>query len=272
MNHIDPSISSGSSPGFGVAKDLPGSTLTAIQKYLLRVALGQAGETVFHRGRIVEIVDTHDSLRLLMPLVESDLSEGNYNQTFWAPTRPAERKRLNLERRNMSRRNLSIGVSPGEGRPHGARRVRLRTRFPSVGYLTHLVRALGYDSSAAFAAMVQAHQPWLRTVDRRQNGSGFVSMKHPYHPAAPVRRTKVGGGLTKQQVQAGLQKMRTDNTTKAALIEIVYRRRSTLEVSNESGVPFKNLYVYASRLRARIEKDQAALAGLEDSRIQENLS
>src|SRR5258708_5273112 len=49
----------------------------------------------------------------------------------------------------------------GEARPHGARRVRLQTRFPSLGFLTNLVRNLGYDGSAALAAMVQAHQPWL---------------------------------------------------------------------------------------------------------------
>jgi hypothetical protein len=119
--------------------------------------------------------------------------------------------------------------------------------------------------------MVGAHQPWLRSVDRRQatatiasvrgekpGYSTLVSVVHPYVPAAPVRRTTVGGGLTEQQVIAALRKMRTDESTKSALLEIVYRRRSTLEVSNESGVPVETLYVYASRLRRRIENNETA--------------
>ena len=46
--------------------------------------------------------------------------------------------------------------------------------------------------------------------------------------------------------------MRTDENTKAALIEIVYRRRSTLRVSEEFNLPAEALYVYASRLRGHI--------------------
>jgi hypothetical protein len=238
----------------------PENTLTGLQKYLLRVILVQAGETVFHRGRMVEVVDTHDSLRLLMPLVEPDLSQGNYTQTFWAPTRPADRQQFNLDRRDNSRCHRSIGVSSGEGRPHGARRVRLQTRFPSARYLTYLVAELGYDGSAAFAAMVQAHQPWLRSVDRRR-GTGsheyspIVCVMHPYIPAAPSRRTHVGGGLTEEQVLEGLRHMRTDPKAKAALLEIVYRRRGTLLVADEFGLAAENLYVYASRLRGHIRGD-----------------
>jgi hypothetical protein len=126
----------------------PENSLTGLQKYLLRVILLHAGETVFHRGRTVEVVDTHDSLRLLMLLVEPDLSEGNSTQAFWAPTRPADRQQFDLDRRDKSRRHQSIGVSSGEGRPHGARGVRLQTRFPSTLYLTYLVENLGYDGTA----------------------------------------------------------------------------------------------------------------------------
>jgi hypothetical protein len=239
------------------------NTLTGLQKYLLRVISLQAGETVFHRGRILEVVDTHDSLRLLMPLVEPDLSEGNSTQAFWAPTRPADREQFNLDRRNKSRCHRSIGVCSGEGRPHGARGVRLQTRFPEVGYLTYLVADLGYDGTAAFAAMVQAHQPWLRSVDRRR-GTGphqyspIVCVKHPYVPAAPSRRTHVGGGLTEERVLEGLRHMRTDPKAKAALVEIVYRRRSTLEVADEFGLKAENLYVYATRLRSHIHADGGA--------------
>lgn len=157
----------------------------------------------------------------------------------------------------------------GEARPHGARRVRLHSRFPPLGYLAYLVSELGYDGSAAFAAMVQAHQPWLRTVDlHRANPidadklavteghqlTPIASLVHPYIPAAPGRRTKVGGGLTKEQVRQALGKKRWDKRMKEAVFEIVYRRRSNLQVSNESGIPVETLYVYASRVRKEIRE------------------
>jgi hypothetical protein len=176
----------------------------------------------------------------------------------------------------------------GEPRPRGARRVRIQTRFPSIGYLTYLVRDLGYDGNAALAAMVQAHQPWLRSVDRsrasvnaqteyegtleadffagyqddswRKSGrSPLVSVVRPYIPAVPSRRLNGGGGLTEEQVQRALVKKRWDARMKKAIFEIVYRRRSCLQVSNESGIPVEILYVYASRLRQDIRK--AGLCG-----------
>jgi len=155
----------------------------------------------------------------------------------------------------------------GEARPQGARGVRLQTRFPSVPYLTYLVRDLGYDGQAAFAALAKAHQPWLHSVDRRRANpvdadeqagtvtyeySPIVSVVHPYVPAAPSQRTKTGGGLSKQQVEAALGRKRWDSGTKKGVFEIVYRQRSSLQVSNESGIPVETLYVYASRLRQDI--------------------
>jgi hypothetical protein len=145
----------------------------------------------------------------------------------------------------------------GEKRPCGARRVRAQTKFPSIAFLTYLVKDLGYDGHAAFAAMTQAHQPWLHTVDRRRGTaphhySPIVCPMRPYIPAAPSRRTRTGGGLTKQQVQEALAKKGWDQSMKGAMLEIVYRRRSNLEVSDESGIPVEVLYVYASRLRRQL--------------------
>jgi hypothetical protein len=71
---------------------------------------------------------------------------------------------------------------------------------------------------------------------------------------SPSRRTKVGGGLTEEQVQKGLERMRTDEQTKKALLEIVYRRRSTLQVADEFDRPAETLYRYATRLRGHIRK------------------
>jgi hypothetical protein len=167
-------------------------------------------------------------------------------------------------RRSPSADNRSPFPIPnwhGEARPHGVRRVRLQTRYPSLGFLTYLVKNLGYDGSAALAATVQAHQPWLRSVDRRRANpidadeqAGAVSNEYTlipglYRPAAPSRRTKTGGGLNKKQVHQALARKRWDSPMKKAAFEIVYGRRSTLQVSNSSGIPVEILYVYASRLR-----------------------
>jgi hypothetical protein len=116
--------------------------------------------------------------------------------------------------------------------------------------------------------MVKAHQPWLHSVDRRRANpvdadeqaktvtheySPIVSVVHPYVPAAPSQRTTTGGGLTKEQVEAALARKRWDGGTKKAVLEIVYRRRSSLQVSNETGIPVETLYVYASRLRQDLQ-------------------
>jgi hypothetical protein len=190
----------------------------------------------------------------------------------------------------------------GERRPHGARRVRLQSRFPDIRSLTHLVEKLGYDGRAAFAVTVQAHQPSLRTVDRRRAnpidvdavvtkfgpGNEFSAVMSPLHqprlpkfnwpessklvserfycPASPGRRTKTGGGWTKQQVQHALNKKRWDSKMKRAVFEIVYRRRMTQEVSEESGLPVSTLYVYASRLRQDMHKIVKDLAKGEKAR------
>jgi len=116
--------------------------------------------------------------------------------------------------------------------------------------------------------MVKAHQPWLHSVDRRRANpvdadeqagtvthaySPIVSVVRPYVPAAPSRRSKTGGGLTKEQVEAALARKRWDSGMKKAVFEIVYGRRSTLQVSNNSGIRVEILSVYASRLRHDIQ-------------------
>jgi len=163
----------------------------------------------------------------------------------------------------------------GDERPYGARTVRLRSRFPSAGYLTRLVSKFGYEDSAAIAALSRAHEPWTRVSDRRHANGGpdfnadaqiirqvhehsSFTPAHPYYPMSPSRRTRVGGGLTEEQVQKGLKKMRTDDKTKKALLEIVYRRRSTLQVADEFDRPAETLYRYATRLRGHIRRADTA--------------
>jgi hypothetical protein len=165
----------------------------------------------------------------------------------------------------------------GEARPHGARCVRLRNRHPSLPYLTYLVSELGYDSDAAFAVLARSWGFHRGRPDRRRkkavSGADRQAERQPsrdyqrfdygdnlYVPEGMGRRTLGGGGFTGKQVSQGLLKMRASSLVKGALNEIVYGRRSTLEVSNKTGIPVENLYVYASRLRERIRCESQAVA------------
>jgi hypothetical protein len=162
----------------------------------------------------------------------------------------------------------------GEPRPKGYRTASLRSRFPSPDYVRTLVTEYGYDAHAAISTLARAHEPWSRpSPDRRhrkacEGADGqsehddryqqyeHVSPNHPYRPASPSRRTHVGSGFTKEQVETGLGKMHTDAKTKQALFEIVYRRRSPLEISDEYGLRVEILHVYASRLRRRVRANR----------------
>ena len=230
----------------------------------LAVSLRQGGfRTIHHGDRLSLVVNNTPTLRYILP---ADAEAG-----FWIPRRLSDRKRFNSERMVRSRRHITMRPPAwhGDERPHGARGVRVRSNFPSPGYIRHLVSDLAYDGEAAMATLPRAHNPWVHPpADRRKsacndlmgldksgrqyNHAELRQPAHPYRPDSPSRRTKTGGGLTKEQVQKGLQKMRTEGNRKAALIEIVYRRRSTLRVSEEFNLPAETLYVYASRLRGHI--------------------
>ena len=244
----------------------PNGALSGVQKYLLRVICGRAGKTVLHRGRVVEVLETKGSLRQLLPLVESDLSESNA-EPFWVPRRQSDRKRFNIERRDKSRRHRTIGVVWGDPRPTRARRQTLRSAFPPPRFLHDLVTELGYPPDAALAAFARP-QKIHGFPDRRRkvafNSDGQFERKtnkgyqrldygdNSYMPEAPTRCTLTGGGLTEEQVRHGLSKMRADGRVGQALFEIVYRRRSTKRVAEEFNLTPDNLYVYASRLRGHL--------------------
>jgi len=150
----------------------------------------------------------------------------------------------------------------GEPRPHGARRVKLHSNFPSAGDLHYLVSELGYDGSAAFAATAQGHQWWLRVSDRRHangfsadqqtgqnHGYSNFAPAHPYYPVSPARRTKVGGGLPKQDVVRALEQRGWDDNTRAAIFDVVYYKLSARQVAAQRGLKVATIYQYASRLR-----------------------
>jgi hypothetical protein len=151
----------------------------------------------------------------------------------------------------------------GEARPNGARRVQARTRFPWAGYLTYLVSELGYEPSAAIAALSHAHNPWTRLPDRRRANASNADEQilgqkheyssfapaHPYYPASPSRRTKVGGAYPKERVLRALARRGWNDNTQAAIFEVVYYKQSATQVAAQRGLKLATVYQYSSRLR-----------------------
>jgi hypothetical protein len=297
MNHVNPSMSSGSSPGaispqahrllrmsavnpLTTARDVePIRELCDRSSHLkfdrfplacLAVSLRQGGfRTIHHGERLSLVVNNTPTLRFILP---ADAEAG-----FWIPRRLSDRKRFNIERMVRSRRHITMRppVWSGDERPFGARRVRVRSNFPSQIMVKRLCADLAYPKDAASAFFIRAHAPWMTPgPDRRKNVCRSMSdtdegnkqrdsvalpqPAHPYNPASPSKRTHVGGGWTEQRVLEGLRNMRMDAKTKAALVEIVYRGRSTLQVADEFGLAAENLYVYASRLRNHIRAGAGA--------------
>lgn len=226
----------------------------------LLVALRQGGfKTIDRKGKLSLVLHETPTLRKIL------VADGGL--TFWIPRRIADRKRLDVERVIRSRGHITLRapVWRGEERPFGARRVRPRSNFPNSFYLTRLVKDHAYPPDSAIAATCRAHNPWTRPVpDRSQRSaanadeqssgggetSGISSPNHPYRPESPSRRTKTGGGLTREQVERALVRKRWDGRMKLAVFEIVYRRQSTLRMADAFGLPAESLSVYASRLRA----------------------
>jgi hypothetical protein len=172
MNHVDPSTSSGSSPGgtltiaprlhhipavdsrptrfdvdafessdcgVRVPVDLV-VELTPIQSYLLRLILFQAGKTILHRGRVVEILEQRTHIRQVVSLFPPQAP-------FWVPRRALDRKRFLQERRKRGRLSRALWHPPhftGDPRPE-AQTVTPRLEIPEDLYL--FCKTLGYPGS-----------------------------------------------------------------------------------------------------------------------------
>jgi hypothetical protein len=242
-------------------------SLIAATNRMWSVLHSDIGKKIQHGGYPATIVNVHADLR--------QIETGG--KRFWIPRRLYDRKRFKVERVTRSRSHLTLPspVWHGDERPLGARRVRVRSNFPSQIMVKRLCADLGYPKDAASAFFTRAHAPWMSpSPDRRKNVCtsisetdrgrkqrdfvAFAQPAHPYSPASPSRRTHVGGGVTEEQVQNGLRKMRTEEAVKRALIEIVYNGRSTLQIADEFGLAAENLYVYASRLRSHVRAGAGA--------------
>ena len=249
--------------------DLPLASVAPIsstQKYLLRLVLFGAGKTVKHRGGICEVLETHDQLRRLLPLINEDLSEAK-PQPFWVPLQRAKQETVQERTRRQYDSGLRVAFKPpnwtGESRPKGARRVKVRSSYPSQNYLHHLVNDLGYNKQTALAVMTRGHLPWLQLYDRRKISKTVIEYgigthpDHPYVPLAPNKRTKVGGGYRKEQVTAAIEKHRWSDAIAKAVYEIVYMRREPFLVAASLGLKLATVYQYCSRVRADLRREQA---------------
>jgi hypothetical protein len=129
-----------------------------------------------------------------------------------------------------------------------------------------LVKRFGYDGIAAWTSVT--HAVLQSPPDRRRAGEvdemGMrvgtnLSQPRPYiPPPSPdrliTRYGKYGGGFTLAQVEESVGKMRTNPSTRAAVIEVVYARRSPRVVAQAYGIPWKVLKNYAIRARKRIKR------------------
>ena len=237
-------------------------TLSPVQAYALRLILFGAGKSIIHHGRLCEVPESHESIRLLFPLINADLTMAN-PIAFWVPCRPLNRHRFTRERTEWLYRTgiKKAFIQPcwtGDARPD-KETTELGGDFPEADYLAHLVKNLGYPIEAALAAMSRGHIWRNPKPDRRRNGGHFAQPTHPYNQAAPNRRTTQGGGFSRAQVLSAIARMRTDNNTRFACFEVVYRRRSPKVVAQKYGIEWGKLRTYATRVRQRIRGGEKAV-------------
>jgi len=210
----------------------PNDALSGVQKYLLRVIFGWAGKTILYRERVVEVIETHGSLRQLLPLVESDLSESNANP-FW----------IQDARVTASDSTLSVGTrADAIGRLHCLGRLKTNTcPMPNAAqcvsppsYLHYLVTKLGYSLDAALAAFARPQK--IQGLPDRRRAVAFNSDEHSSGrrtrainesttattriSRSPSRRT-LTGGCSRRAGAPSLSKMRAGGRVGQALFEIV---------------------------------------------------
>lgn len=140
----------------------------------------------------------------------------------------------------------------------------LSTNFPSQAFLLYLVKDLAYPPECALACLTHGHIPMWRMKPDRRSGKTVVeddlilessALTQPHHPfvaASPTRRTRTGGGMTREQVAEAMGQMRLDGNTQGAMFEIVFRRWSVKKVAASRNLSAENLHVYASRVRKRV--------------------
>jgi hypothetical protein len=180
------------------------------------------------------------------------------NIVYYLPPKIRKKQKQDRFWTNRSHRGLKPPVWQGERRPYGAinKSKRFRSHYPSVKDLVHLCRDLGYDLTAAIAAVALSSSQF--TADRRGGISDTSDPAHPYIAASPTRRTLAGGGFT---VEQATRKQRNHSWSLAmheGVLDVVVKRRPPRDVAERRGLNYQTLKDNASRIRKEIRAESRA--------------
>lgn len=225
--------------------DLPLASVAPIsptEKYLLRLVLFGAGKTILHRDTICEVVDTHNQIRQLLPLVNEDLSEAKADP-FWVPRQLVIRRKLKREGSNRRRLRHVLARPPhftGEPRPNF---------HPDTG---ELLVSVTLESRTPSPTSSGDLSPLFSTYERPHFQ---VEKKAGFHLVdIPVNRRTRQGFFSRKSVEWAVGKMRVDSFVKTAVTEVVFSRQSPTKVAKFWGLNPRVLKVYATRVRRRIRE------------------
>lgn len=224
--------------------DLPLASVALIsptQKYLLRLVLFGAGKTILHHGTICEVLETHDQIRQLLPLVNTDLSEAKPSPC-WVPRGAANRRETRQER---IRRQYVSGLRRVFPPPHWTGDER------PEGMVVHLEsRVADPTTSGAYTSLLAGER---FPEDTLLNVRGLHLVQ-----GVPVKHT-TKGFFSRASVEREVSKMRTkDWGMKIGITEVVFSRQSPTEVANQWGLNLRVLMTNASRVRRRIRAERGA--------------
>jgi hypothetical protein len=222
------------------------TVLNPVQKYMLRLVLFGAGKTIFHKGIVCEVIETHNQICRLLPLVDGDLSEAKATP-FWVPRKAAIRKEKKKER---IRRQYVQGTRRVFSYPHYTGQPRPSTHpDDGVPLVFFVLKSLtpSPESSGALSSTLSKRVP--SHIFREIKWKGFHLVQSV--PVSTTRRTSQNF-FSRESVNKALEKMRTHNVMKAGLVEVVFGRQSPSKIARIYGLPLNVLKVYATRLRKRI--------------------
>lgn len=215
--------------------------MNPIQKYMLRLVLFGAGKTIFHHDTICEVVDAHNQIRRLLPLVNEDLNEAKADP-FWVPRQLVIRRKLKRERSNRRRLHHVLARPPyftGEPRPNS----HPDTREPMIS-VTFESRTPSPISSGDLSPLLSTYERPHFQIEKK---SGFHLVN------IPVKNQRTHRGFfSRKSVEWAVGKMRVDSFVKTALTEVVFSRQSPTKVAEFWGLNPRVLNVYAARARQRI--------------------
>jgi hypothetical protein len=263
----------------------PKDTLSGAQKYLLRLLYGWAGRTILHRGRLVEVLETRESLRRVLPLVEPDLSESltpssEHNPSVhwtrpkhdiqedgnglacWIPRRGGDRKRFNIERRNNNRKRITIGISwPGERL--AVETVPLERVFPSeYDYVKLKWFCLECDEPSLYPQLSHPSYRYQRPSRAKQR-----PLKVPDDLKPVVGGDSNSQGFTLTVVAAAIAAHRWQDSISNGVFEVVYDEKKLRAVAAERGLPSKKLSEYVWRVRKDLRSLASAASNIADNRF-----